>query len=181
MISPDLGPIHRSGGLIVAGLPTSRAAVAHWNWSLGRVSTSGAKRVAEAFRLHAGAGPRILVTHHPLVPVSGWKDRHVAFNAKRALAILGRARVDLLLAGHVHLSQSASVVLPGGDPGGWHCVTAQAASAVSTRLRGEPNGYNLIDIEGAAMVVQTRVWEPDGVDFREGDTNHFKRGAEGWR
>jgi 3',5'-cyclic AMP phosphodiesterase CpdA len=180
MISSDPRPIHRDGELIVAGLPTSRAAVAHWNWSLGRISTSGVKRVAEAFRLHQGSGPRILVTHHPLVPMEGVMQRHVAFNAKRALAILAAARVDLLLAGHVHRSQSGCVTLPGRGQGEWGCVTAQAASAVSTRLRGEPNGYNLIDVEGTAMVVQTRIWEPGGVAFRKGKVKHYSRLSGGW-
>ncbi|WP_413207195.1 metallophosphoesterase family protein [Rhodospirillum sp. A1_3_36] len=180
IISPDTRPIYREGDLIVAGLPTSRAAVAHWNWSLGRISTSGAQRVAQAFHHHSEAGLRILVTHHPLVPMEGVGHRHVAFNAKRALAILGAARVDVLLAGHVHRSQSGCVTLPGGAQGDWHCVTAQAASAVSTRLRGEPNGYNLIEVEGTSMAVQTRIWEPGEAAFREGEVKRYRRGNGGW-
>jgi 3',5'-cyclic AMP phosphodiesterase CpdA len=176
LIAPDLRPVTRSDGLVVAGLPTSRAVVPHWNWSLGHISTSGAKRVAEVFRLHPGPGLRVLVTHHPLTPVAGWGARHVAFNADRALDILAGARVDLLLAGHVHVSGAGPVALPGG----WTALSVQAASAVSTRLRGEPNAYNLLDLTPAGLTVQVRRWRVGQAAFDDGAHAHFVRTDRGW-
>ena len=83
--------------------------------------------------------------------------------ALQAFADLG---VRVVLSGHFHLSYVRKYA-PGegqGVPGGPRLaavapiLVVQAASTVSTRLRGEPNGYNLIDIEGPQISVAVRDW-----------------------
>jgi 3',5'-cyclic AMP phosphodiesterase CpdA len=77
--------------------------------------------------------------------------------AGRAVAMLTRQRVRLVLAGHLHRGYVRFASAERGAP-----LIVQGATATSVRLRGEPNAYNRISIDAdGAPVVRARVW--DGV------------------
>ena len=120
----------------------------------GRLGRAQIARIGEAF---ADAGPgvvKLLVTHHPLVPLPGDEEGEVEQalrGAGRALAAVRAAHVHIIMAGHNH---TASVAVGGPqlstDP---QVMVVQAGTATSYRRRGTPNSFNLLRIAPGRLVV----------------------------
>lgn len=115
------------------------------------------RQIAEIVAGFAGAGPdviKLLVTHHPLVPLPGGEEGEIEQalrGADSALAAVKAANVHMIMAGHNH----AASVEAGGyrrsiDP---QVMVVQAGTATSYRRRGEPNSFNLLRIAPGRLVV----------------------------
>ncbi|MBK1666206.1 metallophosphoesterase [Rhodospirillum rubrum] len=183
MIGKDLSPVLSDPEMTVAGITTSRALVPHWNWANGRISTHRARMVATLLAAEPAEKLRVVVTHHPLAfapnPTGGASldGTLPTFNTAGALRELGAARVDLMLSGHMHVSRAACLAFPGPKPDRtrWTAVVVQAASAISTRLRGEPNAYNMIETSANGLDVHIRAWTVGAHDFTTVATHRFAR------
>jgi 3',5'-cyclic AMP phosphodiesterase CpdA len=98
----------------------------------------------------AAADVRVFVCHHHLVPIPGTgRERNQVLDAGDVLALLCRAGVDLVLAGHRHVPYVWPVA-------GILLVHSGTASTLRTRAFTEP-AYNLIRIEQQAIAVELRV------------------------
>jgi len=157
-ISPETEPVWTDSRVAVLGLNTARRMSRHLDWSRGRVTGFGLRRlVARLAALPAGL-VRIVVAHHPLLPPEGEVSRQVAGNAARALAAFAAQNVRLVLAGHLHRSYARL-----SAPGGSGPLIVQGGSATSIRLRGEPNAYNRVTVFGDGMVrIEGRIWTGAG-------------------
>ena len=72
-------------------------------------------------------------------------DRQLVGRAKMAMAAFAECGVDLLLAGHLHLSRSADT----GERyalSGYEALVVSAGTATSTRGRGEANSFNVLGL-----------------------------------
>jgi len=149
---------HFDEHVAVVGLNTARSLT----FKDGQLSIGQINSLAHAF---AGAPPdamRLLVSHHPLVPIlSGLEASWRARNGAHALAAIRAAHVHLLLAGHLHHAGIGrgppDVAHSSADP---RVLVIQAGTATSWRRRGSPNSFNLLRIAGGTLAVD--VMESDG-------------------
>lgn len=155
MISEQLDPFHLEDDLAVLGLNTTRPK----RWKEGSISARQVALIGDVFGRAAPDAHRVLFTHHPFIPPPPFPRMIVVHGQAAALPAIRTARVEVLLAGHLHLGYAGMVE---GGPG---LVSVQAGTAISRRRRGQPNAYNVIRLGAGPVVVEPRVW--DGERFGE--------------
>ena len=103
-------------------------------------------------------------------------------HSKRAITRLAPV-VDILFAGHVHLSSSGSTSTRYKlkDEA---MVFVQAGTAVSNRHKGEANSFNVVEAgpcgTGKEITVNRWSWLKDESRFARRDAQHFRLGTQGW-
>jgi 3',5'-cyclic AMP phosphodiesterase CpdA len=155
MITDDLNPIQLEDDLAVLGLNTTRPQ----RWKEGSISARQVELIREVFSRAGPEAHRVLFTHHPFIPPPEQPRMLVVHGQRDALPVIRAARVEVLLAGHLHLGYAGMVK---GESG---LLSVQAGTAISRRRRGQPNGYNVVRLGGEGVVVEPRVW--DGERFAE--------------
>jgi 3',5'-cyclic AMP phosphodiesterase CpdA len=178
-ITNDLRPVHQDEELLVVGVNTARSFTFDINgfWKDGRISEEQLLDV----RLRACELPasvlKVVVTHHPFIPPPGERVHGIVHGAQRALDTLEACGVDVLLAGHLHMGYS-------GDVRTHHEATKrsilsiQAATATSSRRRGEPNAYNWLTLELHHVRIDVRAW--NGKRFEPSTVTAFRRKEGIW-
>ena len=94
--------------------------------------------------------------------------------------MLSACRCDLLLAGHLHVSDAGSVATQSVD-GSHDIIVVQAGTATSTRGRGELNSFNAIHLEANRIEVRRYGWRPLDSVFQSMGGESFGRSAGGWK
>ena len=146
----------------------------------GRLTRVQIARIGDAFADVPDGVLRLLVTHHPLVPLPGDKEGEVEKalrGADRALDAVRDAGVHLLMAGHHH----AAAIEIGGpqlstDPG---VMVVQAGTATSYRRRGTPNSFNLLRISPGRLDVAEMT--ADDSPFAEARRLSYTLDQGGWK
>jgi 3',5'-cyclic AMP phosphodiesterase CpdA len=174
-MTDDLEPFHADAEIVVLGLNTARS----FTFSQGRIN---ATQIASAERKLCSHGEnviKIIVTHHPFDLPERYNKRAIVGRARTATARLASCKVDVFLAGHLHISHAGPSTLR-IKTGGHSSLLVQAGTATSTRGRGEANAFNVIRIQNPDIAVERFAWDPDRRLFIASLINHFRRTSSGW-
>jgi 3',5'-cyclic AMP phosphodiesterase CpdA len=174
-ICNDLEPFFADGEIAVLGMNTARSLT----FKNGRIN---AKQIAATCRLLGGTPPktvRVLVTHHPFDMADPKSHSDIVGRAGTAMSQFARCRIDLILTGHLHLSQ-VSDSNTRYSIAGYSALFIQAGTATSLRQRGELNAWNLIRIDEHEVVVERWGWVAARADFVPMLTERFRRQPHGW-
>ncbi|MEM0962467.1 MAG: metallophosphoesterase [Bacteroidota bacterium] len=174
-ITDDLAPAVAVPGLAVLGLNSAHGRTIKG----GRIRPDHVDAINAFFRDQPEEAFRILTLHHHLLRLEGLGSHDVSRGASRALDAAHRARVDLILCGHLHRSHVAPIQLaPAGDEGRHRIVVASAGTATSSRGRGDNAGvniYNWIRVGSDEFSVSERRFDNAAGRFQEARVSTFER------
>lgn len=174
-ISQDLNPFYTANReLAVYGINTARSLT----WKEGRISVEQIKEMERKICPLPDMMFKIVVTHHPFIPPSEDTGIKLVGRSAKALVILDKCDVDLLLAGHLHQGYSGDVrrYYPNTNSS---IVVVQASTAISSRLREQPNGYNFLTVEPGKIFIQVREW--NGKKFTKALESAYEKEDKEWR
>ena len=172
-ISADLNPSFSDDEVLAVGINTARS----FTWKNGRISVE--QIAALEGRLEdGGLRVKVVVTHHPFIPPPGDVGIDLVGRAVRAITVLDKCNVDLLLAGHLHRGYAGDIRTH--YPAARRAMIAvQAGTAISHRLReGEANAYNLLEVERKLITIEVRAW--NGQAFAPLRHTIYDRADDGW-
>ena len=175
-ITTDLAPFYFDGEIAVMGVNTARSLTTKY----GRINSAQISAVAAKFAPLGREVTKVLVTHHPFDLPPGYEDEHqLVGRAERAMTVLAKAGVDLMLSGHLHLAHTG-VTSKRYKIEGHSALVVQAGTATSTRGRGEANSFNIIRIEAERIVVERILWHAGSASFQLASALTYERLAGGW-
>ncbi len=158
LVHADLEPVWNSPGLSIIGVNSARTAGWHLDWSRGRLSRTQMERLVRLGQTAPADALRVLVVHHPpAAPPQGIR-RHLIGRNREFSEAVNLSGVDLVLAGHFHISYAQTLPLTGGKKTR-ACVLSAVSTATSHRLKGEPNGFHLIEGDTQELKIQAWSWE----------------------
>ena len=141
-------PTHASDGLIVAGLASARP----WLYQEGLVSSRQLDTLERRFAERPDAC-RVVVTHHHLASAPWRTGKRPLARRSSLLRSLARLGVDLVLAGHVHQTATATA-------GEFYAEAGQGVVVSTTAGLGLPRPGRHVEVRGC------QVWriEPDALE-----------------
>ncbi len=172
-ISEDPEPYYEDGEVAILGLNTTRASLL----KNGRVNLHQIARIEERF-CEAPQLVKTVVTHHPFDLPEAYGRRKLVGGAHLAMAKIAGCGIDLLLAGHYHVSHTGHTATRYHIPG--HSAIFVQAGTLSKRFRGEPNSFNTILIDGEQITVRRYSSHSAAPGFHPWAEECFKRTEEGW-
>ncbi|MDY0039162.1 MAG: metallophosphoesterase family protein [Desulforhabdus sp.] len=172
-ITPDLSPEYIDEEIAFFGINTTRPL----SWKNGGISVDQIHHLQRRLCAFPDRLLKAVVAHHPFTPPIASPSTPLVKRAAGALSALEGCGIELLLAGHLHVSYSGNVHT--------HYVTIQhnilaiqSGTAISTRRRSQPNAYSFLTIDGSDLTLSVRTWQAS--HFQESARSQLKTGGL-WR
>jgi 3',5'-cyclic AMP phosphodiesterase CpdA len=149
----------------------------------GKITDSQLDDLVALFSSFPAGLIRILVTHHPFDLPEPSNPHLLIGHSLRAVTRLAPV-VDILLAGHVHLSSTGSTSTR-YKLQGQAMAFVQAGTAISDRNKGEANSFNLLhtgraENQDKQVIVHRYSWMKDEGRFACASSQEYRLGKEGW-
>jgi 3',5'-cyclic AMP phosphodiesterase CpdA len=174
-IAVDSEPMYSDEEIALVGINTARSLA----WKGGRVGYGQIARVKEKLSGVTSGIVKIVVTHHPFELPDGFSERDVVGRSAMAMNRLAECDADVLLSGHLHVTNVTGTVKRYRIHG--HCaIVVQAGTAASTRRRGEVNSFNSLVIRGNRIEVTQWVWLDETKAFVSRMPQCFAKTVHGW-
>jgi 3',5'-cyclic AMP phosphodiesterase CpdA len=174
-ITHDLEPFYFDGEIAVLGINTARSlTIKH-----GRINEAQMARIRERLCAYGDEIIKILVTHHPFDLPPGYDQSELVGRARLAMGALAICRVDVLLAGHLHISHTIQTAKR-YRIASYSALVVSAGTATSSRHRGEHNAFNVLYINHPCIQVMRLTWQPERADFICSLSEDFVHTSEGW-
>jgi 3',5'-cyclic AMP phosphodiesterase CpdA len=176
-ITEDLDPVFIDDEIAVLGVNTARSLT----WKDGRVNREQVEKIRATLSSLDPAITRVVVTHHPFDLPKGAEDDpdDLVDRAQMAMDVFAECGVDLLMAGHLHLSHAGNTQAR-YKISEYAALVVQAGTATSTRGRGEVNSFNVIRIERERIEVDRYGWDTVHNRFQVLNTEKFLRSGNIW-
>ena len=174
-ISDDLEPFYADDEIAVVGINTARSLT----FKGGRINRAQVASSCARLEARAADVTRIIVTHHPFDVADTESAGSVVGRAGMAMAAFARCRIDIILAGHLHVSRTGSSAVR-YKIAGYSALMVQAGTATSSRRRGELNSWNLIRIERPQVSIECLSWDNDRASFAVSRIDRFQVAQDGW-
>ena len=175
-ISDDLEPFYADDEIAVSGINTARSLT----FKDGRINDGQMQRLQDRLDPLPGHMTKIVVTHHPFDLPAGFDDKHLVGRADEAMGVFLQAGADVLLAGHLHTSHTASTATR-YPVAGRAALVVQAGTATSTRSRGETNSFNVLRSDGNRLDIERWAWNPASGRFQQASSETFNWTEGGWQ
>jgi 3',5'-cyclic AMP phosphodiesterase CpdA len=172
-ITNELSPLYVDNEIIAFGINTARS----FTWKNGRISIDQIKEMEEILCPLGTEKIKIVVTHHPFIPPPGDAGIALVGRSVKALRVIDKCNVDLLLAGHLHQGYSGDVRthFPTRERS---VISIQAGTAISSRTRKEANAFNLITVEKEKIIIEICTY--DGTMFTPSVKTEYYRSDNEW-
>ena len=174
-ITDDLDPVYVDDEIAVLGVNTARSLT----FKDGRVNKEQVAKIRETLSGLDKNVTRVVVTHHPFDLPHGAEERDLVDRASMAMDVFAGLGVDLLMAGHLHMSHAGNTQAR-YKISEYAALVVQAGTATSTRGRGEVNSFNVIRIEGERIEVDRYGWDMVHKQFQVLVTEKFMRSGNVW-
>lgn len=175
-ISNDLEPFFRDGEIAVLGLNTARSLTI----KNGRINRDQLQTLRRRFGPVEAGVIRILATHHPFDLPVGYGEDDLVGRAERSMRALAECRIDILLAGHLHISHTGHT-FERYRIAGHSALAVSAGTALSDRRRGESNAFNVLRIARPRVSLARCAWDGSREKFTEAAEDVFEQGPDGWK
>jgi 3',5'-cyclic AMP phosphodiesterase CpdA len=178
-ISEDPTPTYVDGQIAVIGFESAH----HFPVKGGKITEQQLDSVVQRFSALPDCLIRVLVTHHPFDLPEPATAKSLIGHSRHAVTRLAPV-VDVLLAGHIHVSSAGSTSSRYGT-GDHAMVFVQAGTAVSNRHKGEVNSFNVLHTGRSAerekqIQIDRYTWGQEQARFLCSRSEEFRLGKEGW-
>ena len=178
IISPDLNPVLKIRGVVIAGLDSTAP---HSAISNGRIHKWQLDACTQTFLDAPVNSARIVVAHHHFAPAPDYLKDSIMPKAKRAIERFADLNVDMILGGHLHRAYIGnSLDFYPGLHRNRGIIIAQCGTTTSRRGRGrerEKNSLNQIEIEKSFIAITHYVYFHESGVFEAVSRHSFRRGS----
>lgn len=174
-ISENLCPVFSDDEIFVTGMNTARS----MTFKDGRISHEQIDRIKIQMAAVDDRLTKIVVTHHPFDLPPNFHKSDLVGRAALGMTLFSTSGVDLLLAGHMHVSTSVASATR-YQITDYAALAVQAGTATSVRGRGEANSFNLLKIASSEITVLRYAWDAGRSDFLVAEQHDFVRLENRW-